>query len=484
MNLKKTALLSSVWLALQLGGKQLLNSLTFFVIAAFISPEELGIGVLSLSLAYIFRILIAKGLKETLIREPTLTAEILSNALWLNLAVGVVFAVWLILFSPWLGALLRISSHAHLLNWSACIFIATCLSTVSEAIIERDFRHRRLTISQLIASLVGAFVGIWAASTGKGPAAFVSYKVVEISIYSGLVVYFAGWRPVFHVSLQATKKLVQSALPLSLSSAFTAGNVRIAEIIIGIVLGQAATSFFRIAIQVNQLINQLVINPIVRIILPIFVHIAEQSQKAHYLTLLSITSAISFPIFLGISAILPPFIATIFGDSWAPAASIISILVFAVFATMPMQVTSPVAIALGKSYSILFANICIVLVGLCALYIGAQHSLQVAVLCFVCRSFIAIPIAELVANKIVGVQWFEVSKRIMAFGLLAASMHYLSSFIIASGHDLLGMSREVSALLAISTGVFYYLVGLRVILPMFFPTDYQSINSLLRAVRE
>ncbi|MEH6676981.1 lipopolysaccharide biosynthesis protein [Phenylobacterium sp.] len=426
--LRASAVRSAGWLFLRAGGRQAANTAAFFTIAALVSPAAFGLASIAAALAMILRAALQRGLRDIVIQRAELSAEALDTAFWLNLCLAGVLSLGLLVATPLVVLAYGQPSLGPLIAVSSLLPLIAGLSAIQEARLEREFRHRTLTIAQLCASLLAAVIGIGLALSGAGAWALIFYNIVEAAALTMVTLALARWLPGLRFSFTEARSQIRFAWPLMVSFTFTNGNLRFAQLVVGLILGPQATAYFRVGSQVNQFLTQTVAAPIVRVLLPAFSRL-EADFGRHYVRALAAVCAFAFPAFLGAAAVAPAILPKLMGDDWQIAADLSGILCFAVFAAVPLQVLTPALIARGQPAMSSRLSIGSVVAGLLATTVGAFFGIFGAAFGFAARSVVTTPAGLLTASRILGASWGAQMRAILAYGAAALAC-YLSARLL------------------------------------------------------
>lgn len=477
--LRTSAVRSAAWLFLRAGGRQAANTVAFFAIAALVSPEAFGLASIAAAVAMILRAALQRGLRDIVIQRADLTDVALNTAFWLNLSFAALLSLGLLAATPLIAAAYGQPNLGPLLALSSLLPLIAGLSAVQEARLERAFRHKTLTIAQLFASLVAAAVGVGSALAGAGAWALIVYNIVEAAALTLVTLGLARWLPRFQFSAREAREQISFAWPLMISFTFTNGNLRFAQLIVGLFLGPEATAFFRIGSQVNQFLTEIVAAPIVRVLLPVFSRV-ETDFERHYLRAFAAVCAFAFPGFLGAAAVAPVILPLLLGEEWRVGAELAGILCFAVFATVPLQVLTPALIARGQPLVSSRLSIGSVIAGLIATSIGSVFGVFGAALGFVGRSLITTPAGVFTASRLVGASWRVQARIILAYGGSALACYASARLLLlAVRPDGFAIWAVIAG--AVALGAIVYAVSVRFIVRWAAPDVYEPIAAVAPA---
>ncbi len=137
-----------------------------------------------------------------------------------------------------------------------------------------------------------------------------------------------SWRPRFDFSMADLKDLVPFAVHITSSGFLDFFNRRSDDFLIGCFLGPVVLGYYSLAYKLLLTFTRLINSPFNNVAFSAFSRLqgdgAELRRFFDHLTRL--TGAIAFPVFLGLAAIAPEMLATLFGQRWLIAAPVLRIL--------------------------------------------------------------------------------------------------------------------------------------------------------------
>ncbi len=477
-SLRQVTIRGAFWLFLRFAGRQGANTVAFFTLAALLTPAEFGLGSIAVAIGMLLRIAVIRGFRDAVIQAPELTPQVRDTAWWLNIGLGLALAAGLAVMSPVLGGLIGLPGLVPLVLLAALIPAISAVSAIQEALIERAFRHRQLTFAQSIASASAAVLAIVFAANGLGAWAVVAYSVVEIAGVALVTAIVVRQLPGLAFDGDRARNQIRFAVPL-ISSAFLSGGFpRMVQVILGGLLGAAATAQFRVGLQVYQLLYQTVCAPLLQALLPAFSRV-EDGHGERFGRAFSLVSAMAFPVFLGAAAISPVFIPAILGPQWQMAGTLAQILCLALLPLVLAQVLEPLLIARGATgRALLLAGLGVV-AGLAAVSAGALGGdLVLATSAMIVRGLVTLVPAVWILRE---------AFALPASRLAGLSLPYLGAAAIMYAAAIGGLALSVSVppLLQVGVGVLMggsvYLVLVRFGLKRLAPQAYQLLEASVPA---
>lgn len=475
MSLARKALQSALWLVLRFGGRQVANIGAFLFIAAMTPPAAFGAAAVATGLALLLRPLVSRGFRDAVIQAEALTPEVFDTAFWANTAWGLILALGLALASPVAAVIFGDPTIAAMTAVGSMMVFAASVGSVFEAAIEREFRHRQLTLVQAIASLSAVAVAAALLWRGHGAWAAVALSVVESVALCAAVAFVARRWPGRSVSLPELRRQLGFGGPVMISASIAGANIRLAQLIVGAFLGASATGFFRVAAQVNQLLTQLVAGPINQVLLPAFSRVRSDHGR-QLARAVAAASAACAPAFIGAAAVSPLLLTLLLGEEWRVAGVVSGILCFEIFAALLGPVINPALLALGRSRQVAAVSTVGLTVSAAMVALGAQFSLELAAVLYVGRAVFTVPLTLYFANRALGLRPLAMLAPAAPYLVASLIMYAVVAFLVlpAAGR----LDPVVAVGCGVFAGVLVYGALVRFGVSRIAPTAYEPLVTL------
>ncbi|WP_421717903.1 oligosaccharide flippase family protein [Algiphilus sp.] len=476
----KRFFLGAGWVLARLGGRQVLTTISYLYFATQLGPKEFGIGSLAISISFIGKLLLERGVMDAVVKENYTTDRWLSTAFWLAIIVAAFIMIAVIMGAAGLSLYRGGMEGALVFLVTPLLILAFGCSRVHEGLLRREFRFKRLAIIQIIAVLLAFSVGFSVLSLGGGCWSMVAFALTECIVISAFVIASATWRVSFEFDLDAAKKILNFSGPVAFSSVLTGGNLRFIEVMVGAVLGPTSAGIYRVAAQINMVMNQALRAPVTQMVLPSFTRITERREfTARSLDTIAASSFVCFPSFLFLALVVEDFIIFVLGDVWADAGLVASWLLLSVVGLLITPITAMLLIARDEVAVAFRQSLIIVLMTCGGAFIGLQTGvLSGGAMGFSIGSILALPYVLAKAINLLDCKIGD---------LAVSTMPYLVAAVLACG--VLELSRNYmgefeAPLLLNSFGVvaasIFYLTLVWVSLVLFDKDRLHSISNLVK----
>lgn len=321
MNLRR----SLIWSLGQQFGMIVLQLIQMVVIARLLTPSEIGVFILALSVVIIIQGLREMGLGNYLIRDPDLRDDTIRSVFGLSITLCALMAIGLGLgrhvFADWVGA----PEVAKVLAPIVVVIAIFPLEQSATALLRRDMRFDVLARIALTAKFCGVVTAIGLALAGMSTMALV-WGVVVDAILRSLLSSQAEPR---HVKLGPSRRGWRPLIGFGgwSTGAALAGQAAVegSKLLVGGMLGAGATAFFDRAGRIPGVVRQGLFAPLAHVMLPAFSEDLRESRpignKVSQLT--AITTGMVWPIFAMFAILSDEIVLLMLGPQWGQSAVIL-----------------------------------------------------------------------------------------------------------------------------------------------------------------
>jgi O-antigen/teichoic acid export membrane protein len=353
MSLRRKLIVGSIWSVLGVIVNRLAGLVVVAVLAHRIAPSEFGIVVACLLCVELSRPIMLAGLPEYLVKQRSWSEQVASTAFWVNLAMAGV-----------LGALLAATSlfvlrygnpQFGMVLLSLCmIFLLDALSATPEALMRHELRFRALAFRQVWANLLGGILAIISVLLGAGLWAIVIQRYTS-AIAQAVIAYAAThWRPAMVFVPKEARLALSVSLNLAGVGLLGGLNLKIVDVIVGAVAGPAALGVYHIAGRGLTLVLQLTAAPAQKVALSGLSRLDKIDQiSSAVMRMVRLSAFVSFPVFVGLSAVSQEFVMVAFGPQWIEAIVPTALLALIGGPATVTYLLTPVLTAAGRSKALL-----------------------------------------------------------------------------------------------------------------------------------
>ncbi len=468
MSIKAKTIHGVVWSAIQNWGSQIGSLVVFIVLARLLEPEAFGLAALANVVLAFMQVFLEQGFAQALIQRKEIEPEHLDAAFWTSLISGILLTVAGFALAVPVANGFQQPQLAPILQWLSVVFVIGSFSRVQQAILERKFAYKAIAIRSLLGTLAGGVTGVVMAYSGWGVWSLIGQQLVQEFVGTLVLWRASDWRPRFRFSVRHFKELFNFGISILAFSFLGFLNNRADDFLIGIFLGSTALGFYTVAYRILTVMTQVLVNTTNQVALPAFSRLQEDPERFRraFYTATQITSAIAFPIFLGVVVLAPEIVITCFGEQWLPSVPVMQVLSIVGILRSVTYFKGSIFMALGKPQWRLYFGLLSSGLNVVGFAIAVRWGIVAVAYAYLVRAFILFPITQKAVSTLIDASLLQYLRQFIA--PLACSL--AMSGIILLAKQWLGSSLNSPALLAfcIVPGAIAYVLAVRLFAPKLF----------------
>ncbi|MGE0486789.1 MAG: oligosaccharide flippase family protein [Gammaproteobacteria bacterium] len=348
------------------------------VIARLLTPGEMGVFALAVSASVLLESLRLFGVGSYLIREPDLDDGRIRSALGLMMALSWPLGALLWLGRDAVAAVYAEPGIGDVLAILAVEYFVAPFAIVPTALLSRDMRFRTLHHIGLASATTSAAVSVGLAWLGMS---YLALAWGNLALTAGGVLFAALFNPRGIYLLPSSRhwrEVGHFGGLLSLTSIVSTVNSEGTKLILGGVLSPAQVGLYERAVQLPDLFRRSVFAPLGRVIVPAWSSDLREKRSIDQsaLTLVAVSTAVVWPVFLALGLIAEPFIVLVFGANWRVAGQVMPVLLLAQSLFVALPQPEQVLIPHGRVRTLLGVRTAAAAFSLATAVYGAWHGLE------------------------------------------------------------------------------------------------------------
>lgn len=472
MNLRQKAAKGVAWSAIENWGNQAIYFVLFLVLARLLPPDAFGLVSLAGVFISFMMVFADQGISDAIVQRQELEPEHLDTAFWANLGVSALLTIFSIAAAPYVSNFFHQPQLTPILCWLSLSFLTSGLSSVQQSLLRRQFAFRALAVRSLLAISIGGIVGVSMACMGYGVWSLVGQQLVGRLVTVLALWWFSDWRPGFKISAQHFNDLFSFGIKMLGGSLLAFFSIRSDDFLIGYFLGPVALGYYTVAYRLLVAMNQMLSATTRHVALPIFSRLQNDTQQLQQALFKAtqLSSAIAFPISLGLVCLAPEIVGNLFGSKWLPSIPVMQILAFSGMTSAVGTLSGIVLVAMGKPswhLKITFLNTMANVIGF---VIAVRWGIIAVAASFVIRDYLLSPILILMLHRLIQMKISSYIRQfvvplagsiIMAIAILAAKYflsNLLSSQVLLAACTLLGAVTYIATSFLIAPKFFWQMI--------------------------
>ena len=392
-NLKQKAFRGLTWNLLD----KVINQAGSFVLLIYLSrvltPSDFGLVAMLAIFLLVAQSLIDSGFSQALIQKSGNVTEVdFSTVFYLNLTVSGFLYCSLYFSAP---SIAIFYDSAELVDLSRVLFTVVIINSLAlvpraKLTISLDFKTQSLINS--VATIVSAGLAIYMVNDGYGYWSLVGMTISRSSVIAILLIGCSSWHPRWLFSLKSCKTLFSFGSNLLVAGVIATAVQNLYSVLIARYFNAAQLGFFYQSFQYTNMLSHTLTSAIQGVTFPVMSSVQRDKRRlvSIYTRVMGVVVLITFPTFVGFSAISEEFVLIFLGSQWIPMIPVLFILALARTFTPINALNLNILNARGRSDLFLKADLIKLPVSLAGLLIAIPYGIvavAISQLIFVVVSF-------------------------------------------------------------------------------------------------
>ena len=337
-----------------MGGAQAVSLMLQFastvVLARLLTPLDTGIYAVGAATAGILSVLQAFGLQGLIVRERELSRDVETTAFTVNALISVSLAIAIAAAATWGSVFLRNPGVGRVLRVLAIGALFGVVTFLPSAKLEREGRFKSISVVQTASGLINAVLTILLACLGFSYMS-IAYAGLGSGLAYAIMINIAGREHArLRVGVRAWRPVAGFGLQMLAVSGVNAVALRLADVVLGRIQGLNALGYYSRASALNGLLWSNIHMVIGRVVFVDFARLVRSGTplRDRYIQTVSVVTAILWPSFAGFALLAGPFIRTVYGARWVPAALPLAMLAISSIILVSLTMTWELFTATGR----------------------------------------------------------------------------------------------------------------------------------------
>ena len=439
-------------------GRQGIQGITLFILAAILGPTEFGVMALGVIYVGFIEMILQQGFVAAIIQRKVIRNAHVSSVFWMMMLFSILLTTVAVVCGQYWAALNDAPSLTAIISALSLSIPLVALRMVPSALLTRHLQMKSLTVRSLGAAVVSSAVAIPMAFAGFGVWCLVAQHLSYTAASTALVWRAARWRPRLEFQWTAARSLLSFSLANFAARAGSFVATQIDAIVIGFFWGAPAVGLYRLASRCITMALDFLAGPLQFVSFPEFSKLQTDRDKfrASFLTYIQFASLVTWPA-LAIVALSAPYLPDVLGAQWVGVESALVALALCGAIQTLTQFLGPLLQSLGKPGALaaivwaqgLLGALCFAAIG--SLSSSADVAVQTASvgvaksLIFV---FLPLPALLLLSRRLLGLSSRQMMRATLPAWGCAATV-YLIGFTAREGLVVLGWDAIVQLIVLV-----------------------------------
>ena len=317
------------WLLVSNIGGQFLQFVFGIALARLLVPADFGMIVTIGAFTGFVGILASGGMGQALVRAKEATVSEFHVVFTVQFLVGIIIFATFWVFAPLVAKYFGNPLYSDLLRVSATSFVLRPFASVRIAWLNRDMDFKKRARIDLFAGLVGLTSSVIMAAAGMGVWSLAISGLVGALVTNILLSYVTPIQPRLRFNLGDARKLGAYGFKTTMNDFMGYLNQQAINLILSKMGGPAFLGLFNKAESLGRMPNRIITPPTGQVLFRAMSKVQENLDQTKYMFYRTITllTVYIWPCLVGLWWVAEPFIESIYGPRWLPAAAPLRILV-------------------------------------------------------------------------------------------------------------------------------------------------------------
>lgn len=414
-SLRSTVFRSVGWVAVGTWGNRVLTLVVFAILGRLLSPSQFGLAAVAAVFILLFTLLANQGFSSALIQKTDVTKEDCDTAFWISMTTALGLTGATIVLAPFIGRAFHQPELTGVLQALSPVLIFTALAGTQEALLERHFAFRSLSIRTLFGSIIGGVAGVVVAALGGGVWSLVVQALVTSGVQVLVLWAVAPWRPGIAVSRSSLHALRNVGLSVLGIEMFGFLNAQADKLAIGVDLGASAVGFYYVGNRIISIMVEVQTSVIESVSLTTLSKLRDTPERliSAFYRLTGFSASVSILTFSLLALLAPQIIPLVFGSHWQPSVIVMQVLCLAGALNSVIIFDRNALVAVGAGRSALVITATQSIVGVVAILLAVHWGVTAVAIAVTARQYMVWPLRLRALHRHIGIrirtylmQWF------------------------------------------------------------------------------
>jgi O-antigen/teichoic acid export membrane protein len=308
--------------------RQLLTAVSIAVLARLLVPEDFGLVAFALIIMTFIESTRGFGINDALIYITDKVEETAETAFLINIAIGLAQFILAYLLAPYMVHFFDDARIVDVLRIIALSFVFDGFGKTHDALLRKDLKFRKSAVPEIIATSVKIVVSIVLALLHFGVWSIVLGQIIGHLAQTLAKWWALRWLPRLRFSFDRARALWQYGVHIMTSMMLNVVLEMADQSLIGTMAGQLQLGYYSIGARLPEIIIANFSLILSKALFPTYAKFTNDlaRMRTAYLTTVKYTALITVPAGIGMVAVAPDLVLTVFGSQWEPAIPVLRVL--------------------------------------------------------------------------------------------------------------------------------------------------------------
>jgi O-antigen/teichoic acid export membrane protein len=322
------AIASLKWAASASWIPKLVSPLSTALLAYLLTPNDFGVAAAAAIVVALAQLFATLGLGSALVQHHERSQELSTAAFWAMAASGILLygLAWTV--APVVEAMMGIALVSPVLRFAALSIPLSSISSVPVALMQRDFKFRRLFWVEGSGQACFVVSSLFLALNGYGVWALVVGPLIGLTARTIVALALCEWRPSFKFRVSPLRNMSGFGGWMVLSGLLSWVVLYADNALAGRFFGGEGLGVYSLGFNLGNLLPGMVIPVLSSVAYPAFCSLQKDPAEVgrSLLQLQRMSAAIVFPMCFGLASVAPLAVGLVYGEKWKGLGEVMAII--------------------------------------------------------------------------------------------------------------------------------------------------------------
>lgn len=214
MNLNNATRKNVKWSFIESISLKIVGFVLSIILARLLLPSDFGVLAIVNVFYLMTSLFIDGGLREAIIQKKDANEKDFSTVFWLNIGISVLLYLLLFISSPFIEDFYKFKDLSFFIRLQSLTLIIEAFGLIQIVKATKELNLKKITLARIPATIISFFIGIGLAYYGYGILALIIQQLVNVGLYTLLLIYNVRFKPSLIVSKTSIKLLYGFGLKL------------------------------------------------------------------------------------------------------------------------------------------------------------------------------------------------------------------------------------------------------------------------------
>lgn len=327
MNLNNATRKNVKWSFIESISLKLVGFVLSIILARLLLPSDFGVLAIVNVFYLMTTLFIDGGLREAIIQKKDADEKDYSTVFWLNILVSLVFYVLLFIAAPFIEEIYKFKDLSFFIRLQSLTLIIEAFGLIQIVKATKELNLKKITLARIPATIISFFVGIGLAYYGYGILSLIIQQLVNVGLYTLLLIFSIGYKPSFTFSKSSVKALYGFGLKLFAVSFINRMYVQSLNLIYAFFFNVKELGFYNKSKSLQGVPIEIINNTFAKGLYPTMVKMQQHNRLLRKIFLLNIRRLTFIMVLINVLLCFnaTEIIYILLGDNWVDMAEYLKI---------------------------------------------------------------------------------------------------------------------------------------------------------------